>query len=62
MHESRTKEIERAMFIAGATTLEGDDRVLLMGAMRSCRVLARYVEELEQQNDMLREIYHDARS
>lgn len=57
--QERPKDIERALFIADSTVLKGDDRALLMGAMRSCRVLARYVRELEEQNDMLRDIYHE---
>ncbi len=45
--ENRTPELNRAFSVAKATEWEGDMRVNFLTCARSCRVLARYCEELE---------------
>lgn len=45
--ENRTPELNRAFSVAKAIEWEGDIRVNFLTCARSCRVLARYCEELE---------------
>jgi hypothetical protein len=51
--KTRTLALDKAFSVAKATEWEGDIRVNFLTCARSCRVLARYCEELEKEKEEL---------